>query len=89
MKILKKDYECETSNLKGDIKKILEKVKGSNIINFSKFVDDSINTSQLNRFNIKFNKFRIAKEIGWNYQRKRKWDKFLSNKKHNSSIFFI
>ena len=48
LKILKKDYECETSNLKGDIKKILEKVKGSNIINFSKFVDNTVDSTQLN-----------------------------------------
>ena len=34
--------------MKRDIKIILEKVKGSNIINFSKFVDDSINSAQLN-----------------------------------------
>ena len=48
LNILKNGYKKQTFNLKGDIKKILEKVKGSNIINFSKFVDDSINTSQLN-----------------------------------------
>ena len=48
LNILKNGYKKQTFNLKGDIKKILEKVKGSNIINFSKFVDESVNTAQLN-----------------------------------------
>ena len=48
LNILKNGYKKQTFNLKGDIKKILEKVKGSNIINFSKFVDESVNTNQLN-----------------------------------------
>ena len=48
LNILKNGYKEQTGNLKGDIKKILEKVKGSNIINFSKFVDESVNTNQLN-----------------------------------------
>ena len=48
LNILKNGYKKQTPNLKGDIKKILQKVKGSNIINFQKFVDDSINTAQLN-----------------------------------------
>ena len=48
LNILKNGYNKQTENLKRDIKIILEKVKGSNIINFSKFVDDSINSAQLN-----------------------------------------
>ena len=48
LNILKNGYKGQSGNLKGDIKKILEKVKGSNIINFSKFVDESVNTNQLN-----------------------------------------
>ena len=48
LNILKNGYKEQTGNLKGDIKKILEKVKGSNIINFSKFVDESVNTNKLN-----------------------------------------
>ena len=34
LNILKNGYKEQTGNLKGDIKKILQKVKGSNIINF-------------------------------------------------------
>ena len=49
LNILKNGYNKQTENLKRDIKIILEKVKGSNIINFSKFVDDSINSAQLNK----------------------------------------
>ena len=48
LNILKNGYKGQSGNLKGDIEKILEKVKGSNIINFSKFVDESVNTNQLN-----------------------------------------
>ena len=46
--ILKNEYVKETENMKDDIKNILQKVKGSNLINFSKYVDNTVNTSQLN-----------------------------------------
>ena len=36
-------------NPKKDIERILEGVKGSNIINFSKFVDNNVDTPQLNK----------------------------------------
>ena len=44
--ILKKGYITEPIN-KEEIKKVLEKIKGSNIINFSKFVDESINSNDI------------------------------------------
>ena len=49
MEILKKGYMSLTENPKKDIERILEGVKGSNIINFSKFVDNNVDTPQLNK----------------------------------------
>ena len=45
LEILKNGYIA--TGPKEDIKKILEKIKGSNILNFSKFVDETINSSHL------------------------------------------
>ncbi len=45
LEILKNGYIA--TGPKEDIKKILEKIKGSNILNFSKFVDKTINSSHL------------------------------------------
>ena len=47
MEILKRDY-VENEIKKQEIKEILNKVKGSNILNFSKFVDNVIDSSQIN-----------------------------------------
>ena len=49
MEILKKGYMSLTENPQKDIERILERVKGSNIINFSKFVDNNVDTPQLNK----------------------------------------
>ena len=49
MEILKKGYTSLTENPQKDIERILERVKGSNIINFSKFVDNNVDTPQLNK----------------------------------------
>ena len=76
LKILKNGYTEQTDNMKADIKNILEKVKGSNIINFSRFVDNTIDSGQLNKLcgllnnnekfeinNIKNRLARYAKDI--------------------------
>ena len=47
LKILKNGYKDQTKNVKEDIKKILEKIEGSNIINFSRFVDKIIDSAQV------------------------------------------
>ena len=47
-KILKNGYREQTNDVKKDIGIILEKVKGSNIINFSRFVDNTIDSELLN-----------------------------------------
>ena len=44
--ILKKGYITEPIN-KEEIKKVLEKIKGSNILNFAKYVDESINSNDI------------------------------------------
>ena len=46
MRILKNDYVCQTSDTKKDIKNILEK-SGSNILNFSKFVNFEVKPEQI------------------------------------------
>ena len=48
MEILKEGYMSLTENPKKDILKILKSVRGSNIINFSKFADNVIDTPQVN-----------------------------------------
>ena len=46
MQILKNGYIKDTKAME-DIKKVLEKMKGSNIINFSRFIDKSINENHI------------------------------------------
>ena len=49
MTLLKKGYIKDFEiNIKETIKKVLERMQGSNIINFSDFVDDVITTKQIN-----------------------------------------
>ena len=45
--ILKKGYITDPIN-KEEIKKVLKKMKGSNILNFSKYIHESINSSNIN-----------------------------------------
>ena len=47
VKILKNGYIMEPIN-KEEIKKVLKKMKGSNILNFSKYIDESIDSSNIN-----------------------------------------
>ena len=47
MKILKNSFVPLSDNMKEDIKKIIEKAKGGNLINFSNFVDNTIDTTQI------------------------------------------
>ena len=46
VRILKNGY-IEDTTAKADIKKVLEKMKGSNIINFSRFLDKSVDENQI------------------------------------------
>ena len=46
IQILKNDYINDRIS-KEDIKKVLEKMKGSNILNFSKYIDKSIDSNQI------------------------------------------
>ena len=47
LEILKNSYVPQSDDMKEDIKKILKDVKGSNIINFSKFVDNAVDSTQI------------------------------------------
>ena len=47
IEILKNGYVDPSIEMKNDIKKVMEKIYGSNIINFSRFVDNNINSEQL------------------------------------------
>ena len=47
MEILKNGY-IEENDIKKNIAAVLAKIKGSNIINFSNFVNESINMNQVN-----------------------------------------
>ena len=47
MKILKNGYIETFSDTKKNIKEVLEKLRGSNIINFSNYVDEEINTNNI------------------------------------------
>ena len=60
-----KNGEIKDGSIKETIKAILQKMGGSNIINFSNFVDESINTQQLNNIMnlLNPNVFKIINEI--------------------------
>ena len=60
LEILKNGYVANTGNLKEDIKKIINKVEGSNIINFSKFVDNAVDSIKLNKIINLLNKEQIS-----------------------------
>ena len=61
LEILKNGYIANTGNLKEDIKKIINKVEGSNIINFSKFVDNAVDSIKLNKIINLLNKEKFQK----------------------------
>ena len=60
LEILKNGYVANTGNLEEDIKKIIKKVEGSNIINFSKFVDNAVDSIKLNKIINLLNKEQIS-----------------------------
>ena len=64
LEILKYGY-IEEKNPKEDIKKLLEKIKGSNILNFSNFIDNTINSSDIKTILQYLNKedYEIIKNI--------------------------
>ena len=60
-----KNGKIKDDSIKETIKAVLQKMGGSNIINFSNFVDESINTEQLNNIMnlLNPNVFKIINEI--------------------------
>lgn len=59
IQILKNGY-IEDSIAKEDIKKVLEKMEGSHILNFSKYIDKTINSNQINILLQKLNNSDLA-----------------------------
>ena len=92
MRILKKGYIETEEDIKETIKKVLLKVKGSNIINFSEYVDETIDTNQINKM-IKLLDSNDLKEINDIRFRLSKYNKYMEifmkefNKTKKESIF--
>ena len=76
IEILKNGYIASDEDIKNTIKEVLEKVEGSNIINFSEFVDEIINTNHIEKMINLLNKDQI-KEINDIKYRLQKYDKYM------------
>jgi len=76
MRILKKGYIETEEDIKETIKKILLKVQGSNIINFSEYVDETIDTNQIDKM-IKLLDSNDLKEINDIRFRLSKYNKYI------------
>jgi len=70
MRILKKGYIETEDEIKNTIKEVLKKMEGSNIINFSEFVDETIDSNQIEKMLNLLNKdeFREMNDISFSYQ---------------------
>ena len=92
MKILKNGYIKTFSDTKKNIKEVLEKLRGSNIINFSNYVDEEINTNNI-KYMINFLNEDDKKEIKDISYRLAKYNKYIKlfdkefEKSRRESIF--
>ena len=77
MRILKNGYIKTGDNIKETIKQVLQKVKGSNIINFSNYVDEEINTDQIKNM-IKLLDTKDLKEINDISYRLSKYNQYIN-----------
>ena len=77
MRILKNGYIETGDNIKETIKQVLQKVKGSNIINFSNYVDEEINTDQIKNM-IKLLDTKDLKEINDISYRLSKYNNYIN-----------
>ena len=92
MNILKKGYIKSMSDIKKNIKEVLEKLEGSNIINFSNFVEEEINLNNIKTMiNLLDNKYK-REMIDTNYHLS-KYNKYIKlfeeefEKSRKESIF--
>ena len=76
MKILKNGYIETYEDIKNTIKEVLQKIEGINIINFSEYVDEIINTNQIEKMLNLLDKDQL-KEINDIRYRLQKYDKFM------------
>ena len=76
MKIMKNGYITSDKDIKYTIKKVLRKIEGSNIINFSEFVDEIINANHIEKMINLLNKDQI-KEINDIKYRLQKYDRYM------------
>ena len=76
MTILKKGYIETEEDIKKTIKEVLQKIKGSNIINFSEYVDEIIDTNQIDKM-IKLLDSNDLKEINDIRFRLSKYNKYM------------
>ena len=76
MRILKNGYIETEVDIKNTIKEVLLKVKGSNIINFSEYVDETIDTNQINKI-IELLDMNDLKEINDIKFRLSKYNKYM------------
>ena len=82
MRILKKGYIETEDDIKNTIKEVLKKMKGSNIINFSEFVDETIDTNQIEKMLNLLNKdeLREMNDISFRLSKYNKYMKFFNKK---------
>ena len=82
MRILKKGYIESDEDIKKTIKEVLQKMKGSNIINFSDYVDETIDKINLDKILKLLNKDDLLEinDIGFRLSKYNKYMKFFSKK---------
>jgi hypothetical protein len=68
MRILKNGYIEDDDDIKKNIKEVLNKIRGSNIINFSKYVDKIINSNELNKILNLLNKEELNEILDIKYR---------------------
>ena len=82
MRILKKGYIESDEDIKKTIKEVLQKMKGSNIINFSDYVNETIDKINLDKILKLLNKDDLLEinDIGFRLSKYNKYMKFFSKK---------
>ena len=82
MKILKKGYIETSENIKETIKEVLKKMKGSNILNFSYYVDETIDMNQTDKLMKLLDKddFKKINDIRYRLSKYNKYIEFFNKK---------
>ena len=82
MKILKNGYIETSENIKETIKEVLKKMKGSNILNFSDYVDETIDMNQTDKLMKLLDKddFKKINDIRYRLSKYNKYIEFFNKK---------